>query len=176
MTEFLTVGITVLASGVVAAIAAHFLSDRKEQRNFMMSKAEELYECFHKYKKSLDIYYVTFYRVILGKISHADADDILLKSNFGQGDAFDRMTMLREMYFPHTKSAFDDVDKARSSLIHLLGEHKNAVDSHSQPDRNWRDEYNRGVDEFGQACALCRAAVVSAGQKHLRSELLRMKR
>lgn len=72
--------LTVVMSGVVAAMVTYHLNTTKEHVFFMRRKGDELYLAAESYDRNLTSHFVSAYRVIKGEISWNDFLDLVIKN------------------------------------------------------------------------------------------------
>ena len=119
--------ITIVMSGVVAAVVTYHLNTTKEHVFFMRKKAEELYLAAESFDRSLSSYFIGGYPLVKGEISWNDFNDLAIKNaDKVDEDASLQVLMLIDIYFPKLQPIFGKYLEQRTALHRVLNEHKRA--------------------------------------------------
>jgi hypothetical protein len=119
--------VTVVMSGVVAAVVTYRLNTTKEHVFFMRKKGEELYLAAETFDRSLSSYFLPGYSVVKGEISWNEFLDLTIENaNKSDNEASRQVLMLVDIYFPQLQPAFDKYLEQRTTLNGILHEHKRA--------------------------------------------------
>ena len=117
--------LTVLMSGVVAAVVTYRLNATKEHVFFMRKKAEELYLAFDSFDRNLTVHFATAFQAIKSEISWHDFNDLIIKRADKRADKSDRdasmqVLMLVDIYFPGVKPQFENFSAQRAALNRIV--------------------------------------------------------
>lgn len=148
--------LTVLASGITAAVVTHILNARREERLLVRQKLEDLHLALHTYTTAMGSSFMSYLRAMEGKIDYNQANDL---SSNGVKDvdrnAFPTVQRLIGIYFPDLQSQMDEILKCRSKLNELKHQYK--------------QDYQRGTTAHGPWTEPFRAELVR--MEHLSEEL-----
>jgi hypothetical protein len=92
--------ITILCSGVVAAIVTHKLNARRDEREFMRKKLEELFSAVHGYNILFVSRNMLWPRVMSGDMDYDRVLDINAEDKSGSPAHYENLQMLINIYFP----------------------------------------------------------------------------
>jgi hypothetical protein len=119
--------LTVVMSGVVAAVVSYLLNTGKEQAFFMRRKGEELYLAAEAYERNLAKHFLPGYAVVKGEMSWNDYLDLEIKNaDKNDKEASLQVLMLIDIYFPQLQTEFKKYSDQRDLLNKILNDHKRA--------------------------------------------------
>lgn len=113
--------LTVIFSGVIAAIVSHYLTSTKEARDLVRLKSEDLLNSIKAFKTGFDIHTINGISFVKGEISYNDYL-YLIKSipNTGVGGDLNRVIAIIQLYFPELQSCVEDILKARTRYNEII--------------------------------------------------------
>jgi hypothetical protein len=117
--------LTILMSGVVAAVVTYRLNTTREHVFFMRKKAEELYLAVDQYDRVLSSHFLPGYSLIKGELDWNQFNDLAIKhADKSHVDASLQMMMLIQIYFPNIQPFLDKYSEQREALNSILWAHK----------------------------------------------------
>jgi len=113
--------LTVIFSGVIAAIISHYLTSTKEARDLVRLKSENLLNSIKTFKTGFDIHTINAIPFIKGEISYNDYLE-LIKSmkNLGPGGDLNRVIAIIQLYFPELQYCVENILKVRTQFNDIL--------------------------------------------------------
>ena len=112
--------LTVLASGISAAVVTHILNSRKEERVFIRQKLEELHLALHRYSTGMSSAFLPFLAAMTGEIDYNQANDVWIDNAKGTDkDAFPTVERLIGIYFPDLEPELKAIIASRGKLNEL---------------------------------------------------------
>ena len=96
--------LTIMLSGIVAALVSALLSVSKDQLIFRQRKAEELFHTVDHWDKHTSSSFLLYYSYLQGRLNKGQLQDVIIKSQERDPDDLGRahalMFMLTGFYFP----------------------------------------------------------------------------
>ena len=112
--------LTVLASGITAAVVTHVLNSRKEERLLVRQKLEDLHLAVHRYSIAMSCGFMPFLRAMEGGLDYNQANDMLIQGADGKDkDAFPTIERLMGIYFPDLEPEMTPIVDSRKKLNDL---------------------------------------------------------
>ncbi|MGO8865994.1 MAG: hypothetical protein ACLQME_05780 [Alphaproteobacteria bacterium] len=156
--------ITIIASGVFAAVVAYRLNATKEHVFFMRQKAEALYLAIERYNRALSSYFVPHYDVIKNKITWNELLDIQIKGRGSAGrdsaGALDTTIMLINVYFTELKPHLDHYSAARENIHEIIADYKRAYKKGDTDGIRWFKPFDEGLRELDRSAEAFKQAVL----------------
>ncbi len=116
--------LTIVMSGVVAAVVTFRLNARREDRQFRRERLEHLFQAFVGFCKLLEVTWSPYISVMTGKIDYNQALDMTIASRKDDERHFENIEMLVAIYWPDLQSHVDALKTVRDDASSLLREHK----------------------------------------------------
>jgi hypothetical protein len=116
--------LTIVMSGVVAAVVTFRLNARREDRQFLREQLERLFQAFVGFCRQLGVDWAPYLSVMTGKIDYNQALDITIGSGKDDERSLENVEMLVAIYWPELQSHVDALKKVRDDASSVLGEHK----------------------------------------------------
>ncbi len=126
--------LTIVCSGVVSAIVTYKLNKKKDERQFMRQKLEELNLALLRFCTQMGSYFLNFSSVMTGKITYNQALDIVNKSTNIE-NYYDKISLILNIYFPQFNSHLEQIHNARDEGNEIVFDFKRFYDRegiHSQ--------------------------------------------
>src|SRR5690349_13017563 len=95
--------LTIVMSGVASAVVTHKLNARRQDREILRQKLEQLFLAVRKYGVDLGMHFVNYDYVMVGKLTYDQANDQHIQASAKNERSFDTATMLIAIYFPELK-------------------------------------------------------------------------
>ena len=134
--------LTVLASGITAAIVTHVLNARREEHLFIRQKLEDLHLALHRYATSMSSSFLPFLRAMEGGISYNQALDLLIKEAEGSDkDAYPTVERLIGIYFPDLESEMKVILASRHKLNQIKESFKQDYEKGTVSNGPWLEQY-----------------------------------
>jgi hypothetical protein len=150
--------LTVVLSGVVAALVSFILSSKKETFLYKQKKAEDLFLAADRYIKILSGVIVLNVPYIKGKISEREVMDLLAKNHSQDEKASHAVLwMLTRFYFPTIEPALEMFDKKRSAIMGIISARRTEPVEYKVFDAAW--------GEFNEASDALLDAIVAQGKE-----------
>ena len=160
---------TILASGVTSSVVTYRLNRRKDQLEFMRTKAEALYLAADEYGDILGSHSLTYYPVIKGEIDWNQMLDLQIESGSERREhgGAKMMTMLVDIYFPTVRPALAQVFETRTGFNSFTHRMKRTYIQDGELDpRMWMPEMNGQTAEIDKAIKQLQAAIVVAARSY----------
>jgi hypothetical protein len=148
--------LTVVLSGVVAALVSFILSSKKETFLYKQKKAEELFLAADKYIKNLSSIYMLWAGHVKGDLSKKDMNELVLK-NLEDTSPHATLWMLTRFYFPEVEPTLRAFDKKRAAVNSVFNAHERNAVAYKVYDDVW--------GEFINASDTLINAIVAQGKK-----------
>ena len=116
--------LTIVMSGVVAAVVTFRLSARREDRQFRRERLEHLFRSFVAFCRMLGVHWSSYTSVMTGKIDYNQALDMTIASGKNDERHLENVEMLVAIYWPELQSHVDALKTVRDDASSVLGEHK----------------------------------------------------
>lgn len=116
--------LTVVMSGVVAAVVTFRLNARREDRQLRRQQLEHLFRAFVGFCRDLEVHWSPYMSVMTGKIDYNQALDLTIESGPDQERKLENVETLVAIYWPELRSHVDSLMKVRDSASTVLDEHK----------------------------------------------------
>jgi len=156
---------TALASGSVAALVTHFLTNDRERRSLLRQKAEDLYVSVEALETSWSIEVVSLKSVVDGVINYNQYLDLIIeRGKKDDGNLNRRVDMLTEIYFPSAVSDLNAVRDALSKYNRLVSVHKEAYRAGQADGFSWHQDFAPNVGAVSAAFANYKRVVVRCAQ------------
>ncbi len=126
--------ITIVGSGVASVLIAFKLNARKDEKQYLRLKLEELNLALIRYCAQLNADFYPYSSAMAGKITYNQALDIIINSKVSDME-IDKILMILNLYFPHLKFYFERIQKAKSLALDVTKDFKNYyqnIDSSSE--------------------------------------------
>lgn len=161
---------TILASGITSAVVTSWLNRRKDQAEFMRTKAEALYLAADEYGRTLATQAITYYPVIKGEISWNQMLDIQIKNGSQKREhgGSELMTMLLEIYFPSVRQCLKNVFSSRDNFNNFITSMKQSYiqnDGHLNPNE-WMPHMNGHAIMIDNSIKHLQEAIVVAARSY----------
>ena len=143
--------LTILASGITAAVVTHVLNSRHEERLFVRQKLEDLHLALHRYSIGMSSAFMPFLRAMEGSLSYDEANDMLIEgADTKDKDAFPSMERLIGIYFPDLDADLQALLASRDRLNDIK--------------YSYRQDYNRGITSNGTWLEEFREELIRSGK------------
>ncbi|WP_242770423.1 hypothetical protein [Sphingopyxis sp. YF1] len=169
--DWITLGLglcTVLSSGITSAVVTSWLNRRKDQQQFMRTKAETLYLASDEFGRALSIYSIPFFPLVKGEATWSQMRE--MQAGYSQKrehGGHETMTMLVEIYFPSVRPALAKVLDARGSFNRFASELEQAYRADGDLDRRaWMPRLNKECADIDTAVAEMKTAIVVAARTY----------
>jgi hypothetical protein len=116
--------LTIVMSGVVAAVVTFRLNARREDRQFRRERLEQLFRAFSGFCRVLEVGWSPYINVMAGKIDYNQALDMTIASGEDDERNLENVEMLVAIYWPELQSHVNALKTVRDDASSLLGEHK----------------------------------------------------
>ena len=151
--------LTVLLSGLVAALVSFALSTRKERFLSRQRKAEELFLAVESCDKTLSGIFVLYGGYVRGEMTRSELDERLGRNaQSATGDAHTRMMMLTLFYFPQLEPALKAYDAARVGVEKTVTRYER--------DLAGLQDFIGALDGFEGASEGFKLAIIGQGRKY----------
>ncbi len=149
--------LTIVMSGVVAAVVTFRLNARREDRQFRRERLEHLFRAFVGFCRLLEVHWSPYLSVMTGKIDYNQALEMTIASAKDDERNLENVEMLVAIYWPEFQSYVDALKTLRDDGSSVLGEHKARYEAGHTEDRESFDaigQVGRRLDDlrsrFGQ--------------------------
>ena len=116
--------LTVVMSGVVAAVVTFRLNARREDRQFQRERLEQLFRAFVGFCRQLGVDWYHYIPVMTGKIDYNQALAMTIASGKDDERNLENVELLVAIYWPELQLHVDALKKVRDDASSVLGEHK----------------------------------------------------
>jgi hypothetical protein len=140
--------VTVLASSFVSGAIFYWLTGRKERRQFLRSKLEELFTAYQGYCKIIaSSLYLPFIEVMAGRPDYNQALDLLNSIPNDTPRYHDACEMIIRLYFDEFLAALDALMMRRGDLISVKSEFRRSLET-GQDTRTFIKPFDAAMVEF----------------------------
>ncbi len=116
--------LTVVMSGVVAAVVTFKLNARREDRQFQRDRLEHLFRGFVGFCTMLRVYWSPYISVMTGKIDYNQALDSTIAAGKNEERHLEEVEVLIAIYWPELQPPVDALKTVRDDADAVLAEHK----------------------------------------------------
>ncbi len=147
--------LTVLASGVTAAVVSHFLAAKQEERRVIRQKLEELHASVHGFARGVSVFAIPMLHAMHGKCEYNEALDEQVKSGKDQDrDSYPKAQRLVGIYFPDLHAPWKQMLDSRDQLNRIQQEFKRDYMAGRTDGGPWAAEFRKelcGFDELSES-------------------------
>jgi hypothetical protein len=101
----------------------------RKRRDLHRERGEELYVAVDKWLRVIGTNYLSILRVMHGKLTYNQHNELTLKWSEQKGYDFSRLEMIIDVYFPDIKDSYSKVLEARTEINRISAEHERQFNS-----------------------------------------------
>ncbi|MBI5048780.1 MAG: hypothetical protein HZB54_07530 [Deltaproteobacteria bacterium] len=155
---------TIICSGVVSAIVTYKLNARKDERQLLRQKLEELNLAMLRFCTQLDTNFLPYISVMTGNITYNQALDIVLNSKDTEKN-YDKISMIVNIYFPQLSSNLENIHTARGAGNEVIHDFKRFYESAGTHSQQHYQKMSAVVNLLGKAESDFKAAIREEARK-----------
>lgn len=156
--------LTILSSGVVAAIVTSRLNVQRQEQQFRRKKLEELYEAFMGFCTVLEVCWHRYMQVMAGQLAMNDALDQEIKAGV-QENYLHKLEMLIGIYWFQFDNYLNALIRLRNTGANVMSNHRERYRQGMTEDPKSLKAITETAEELDALRAKFRNAVRSAGTK-----------
>lgn len=143
--------VTILGSGVVAALVNHLFVKEREKQSFLKNKAESLFISYDRYAKRLYSNHFCEMSVMLG-LNRDSLEKAKEGTEKDDGSDYTQIQMLIGLYFPHMEEAWLYTLKSRNNMVKIWSQNlKKRYTNQPEMDKERASELKDLLREFDDA-------------------------
>ena len=157
--------LTIVMSGVVAAVVTFRLNARREDRQFRRERLEHLFRAFLGFCRVLGADWFHYIPVMTGQINYNQALDMTIASGKDEDRNLEKLEMLVAIYWPELQSHVDALKAVRDAGASAVGEHKARYKAGHTEDRKSFDAMGQLIKRLDEVQSRFAEAVRSEAVK-----------